>query len=157
MLAFNLNKEVFTSDIQLPCKNCNSRITDLNDCIACIYAKESESNNKIYMCKLDDEACLRYGGGKASWALMLNINVNFMFKYVYGYFNNGDLMLDTNDGHRSLLLYNPHKNETRNVQFLIGFGRIIFKYNESLVSITSRQVNYNADEDDIQKATHILV
>ncbi|XP_074375291.1 putative F-box protein At3g16210 [Apium graveolens] len=151
IMAFDLNKEVFTCRIPVPVGSFNHyHLTDFNDSIAVITRKENEGNHVFKLWTLDDEACLRSGVGcnvKASWTLILSIDVDYSEPSVYGCFNSGDFLLYAQEG--GCLLYNSHKKEARFSPVSITIGRQIIKYNESLVSVTgSKQVEGKAHEDD---------
>ncbi|KAK1392884.1 F-box domain-containing protein [Heracleum sosnowskyi] len=147
MLAFDLNKEVFTSHIKLPKCFWPVRITDFNDYISVTASKEYDLNDVFNLWKLDDEACLRDSGVEASWTLMLCIDVGRRVDFVFGYFNSGDFLLHAEEDH-AWILYNTDKKETRNFPVSLHDGRTL-KYNESLVSINGfKQLNLLACEDD---------
>ncbi|XP_074379553.1 putative F-box protein At3g23960 [Apium graveolens] len=154
LTAFDLNKEVFTCGVWLPDKSSDSfynRITEFNDSIAVITrnCKKNERKRKyaFNLWMLDDEACLRGAGPEASWTLGLTIDVDDSFPCVFGRFNCGDILLETDD--KGWILCNSDRKEARDVPLSINIHRRIIKYNESLVSIVgSKQVNWNAHEDD---------
>ncbi|KAK1392881.1 F-box domain-containing protein [Heracleum sosnowskyi] len=151
MMAFDLEKEVFTCGIRpLPATSFNSTFIDFNGSVG-IITKGCES--KAYnLWTLDDEACLRGGGVKASWTPRLSIDVDCPMPYprVYGCFDSGEFLLCAGSG--TYLLHNSRdkEKEPRNVPLLNIIGRRLIKYNESLVSITgSKKVHWNAQENDI--------
>lgn len=148
MIAFDLDKEVFTCDIQIPEGSLDYCITDFNDSIAIITSKEEELNNIFKLWTLNDETCLHGGGVEASWTLMFMVDVDFPHRHVFGCLNSGDFLLFTDDD--VCLLYDSRKKVARNIPFSIFMGkRNIIKYNESLVTIIgSKQVDWNALEQD---------
>ena len=74
MIAFDINKEVFISDINLPYSlgdyaYFETRVTEFKDSVATIVSVMYK--RKIKLWTLDDEACLcRSGGVEASWTIM---------------------------------------------------------------------------------------
>ncbi|KAL8123573.1 hypothetical protein AgCh_011521 [Apium graveolens] len=145
MVAFDLNKEVFTCRIKLPDGSYLIGSTDFDDCIA---VKENDLTNVFNLWKLDNEACLRDSRVEASWTLMLSIDVGRPIEFVFGYFKSGDLLLYIQEEVDTLLLYNSNNKEARKVPVSLEYHQT-FKYNESLVSITGfKQVNWQAWEDD---------
>lgn len=136
MIAFDLDKEVFTFGINLPAISSNYCITDFNDSIAFVTIMEDKSNRAIQLWTLDNEACLR-GGVEASWTVILTVDVDFPNPRVIVCFNSGDFLLySVRDGY---LLWNSHKKEFRNVPDSVRIANRIIRYHESFVSITGSQ------------------
>ena len=68
MMAFDLNKEVFIYNIKLPTVDPEGTcIAGYYDSIAVMMCEQSE--NKVKLWTLDDEACLSGGGVEASWTM----------------------------------------------------------------------------------------
>ncbi|KAK1360082.1 F-box domain-containing protein [Heracleum sosnowskyi] len=146
MMAFDLNKEVLNCAIKFPVCTFDARIIEFNDSIAVIVSMANESNDKINMWTLDDEACLCGGGVEASWTLMFSVDLDLLVQFVYSYFRNGDLLLMTDDD--EWLVYDFYKKEARVVPVSINVYQT-YKYTESLVSVPGfKQDNWNAGEDD---------
>lgn len=78
MIAFNLNKEVFIWEIELRVCSNDVCIAGFMDSIAVIIFFEDEGN-EIKLWTLDDEACIRGAGVKASWTMMFTIDVGVWF------------------------------------------------------------------------------
>ncbi|KAK1371065.1 hypothetical protein POM88_037157 [Heracleum sosnowskyi] len=141
----------------------NACIIEFNKSIGVIILRDTGLNadKKVYMCTLDDEACLRGGGVEASWALMFSIDLVMRAYITHGYFSNRDLqiILDYADVWISC---NVDKREAKIVPLLIGmakhqYNRHIYKYTESLVSVEGfRQVDWNGGDDDSYKASLYL-
>lgn len=113
MIAFDLDKDVFTCGINLPETSSKYCVTDFNDSIAFVAIMEDESNRVIQLCKLDNEACLRDGRVEASWTVMLTVALDFLDSYIFGCFKSGDFLLYT--ASNGYFVCNSHKNESRNV------------------------------------------
>lgn len=155
MMAFDLNKEVFICHINLPVRPFdddseyfNTCIAEFKDSIAINFSENNIWSDKIKLWKLDDETCLHGGGVKASWTLMLNINLGEPLQYVDDLFNSVEFLVGTEDG--SQLLYNSDKKVTRHVPDVPYFGYPeVFKYTESLFSLAgSKRVNWTASTSD---------
>lgn len=135
ILSFDLSTEVFTCVTKLPSESTHARVTDLNDSIVLIIG--NGSNGKIKLWTLDDGECLRRGGVvEASWTLMLSIDTDEPVHSIHSYFNSGDILLRSNIG--NWLSYNSVNKKAIKVSNSICWGEI-FKYTESLVSITGFQ------------------
>ena len=92
MMAFNLNKEVFIFNIELPGDPVSTCITEYNGSVAASVFQKSE--NKVKLWTLDDEACLRGGGVEASWTMKLSCDiVGKRFDFVAGLFNSVEFLL----------------------------------------------------------------
>ncbi|KAK1377757.1 F-box domain-containing protein [Heracleum sosnowskyi] len=132
ILAFDLYKEVFTCVTKFPKESTFSCITDFNNSIAVITGKGI--NGKINLWTLDDVECLRVGGVvEASWTLTLSIDTDVKGHSVHSYFNNGDMLLTSDDC--KCFTYNSAKKETKEVPKFIDLDQV-FKYKETLVSVT---------------------
>lgn len=132
----------------------NARIIEFNKSIGVIILRDTGLNGdkKVYMCTLDDEACLHGGGVEASWTLMFSIDLGMRAYITHGYFSNRDLqiILDNADVWISC---NIDKREAKIVPLSIEMAkhnnRHIYKYTESLVSLEGfRQVDWNGGDDD---------
>ncbi|XP_074338103.1 uncharacterized protein LOC141675289 [Apium graveolens] len=145
-MAFNLNKEVFVRDIELPvsCICYDARIADFKDSISVIISKCEELGETIKLWTLDDETCLHGGGVKASWTLKLSIDVGERFDCVQGCFNSEFLLATA--GHFS---YNSDNKVGRYIRPDPYFSYDeVFKYRESLLSVPgSNLVEWSSDED----------
>lgn len=148
LMAFDLNREVFKSGIKLPhrCSSPgfrsrvlahNSRITVFKDSIAvAFFSKRAKLSGKVKLWTLDDDACFRGGEVEASWTLVLSVQVDspLPVRFVRGYFNNGDILLEAGEDTLTWLLYNIDKKEAKPIPRSVYVKEVI-KYNESLVSI----------------------
>ncbi|KAL8105119.1 hypothetical protein AgCh_029058 [Apium graveolens] len=112
MMAFNLNKDLFICDINLPVTSfndaqisINTRVSDINETIAVIFY--NTDNGKIQLWTLNNEACLYGGGLKALWSKVLNIDVGLPLYSVEGLFNNFLVLLLNRDANNRLML-NTH-------------------------------------------------
>ncbi|WOH12843.1 hypothetical protein DCAR_0832352 [Daucus carota subsp. sativus] len=140
MVAFDLNKEVFIRDINLPVGSfdygsSSSEIAQYKDTIAFIVSYSIADSAKINLWTLDNEACLSGGGVEASWTKVLSLDVGVPFNFVEGLFNDTQFLLYGVSGGR--LLYNSNDKLTTEVP---GYPNIapcaIFKYTKSLFSLT---------------------
>lgn len=136
IVALNLNKEVFSSS-KLPNGFKHGTIADFNNSIVVIIDTDRECKlGKFGLWMLDDVECLGGGGGaEASWTLMLNINADIPMSidYVHHYFNRGNLLVSLG---RIVFLYNTDKKEYKELPVVSKCWGHMFKYKESLVSIT---------------------
>ncbi|KAK1386380.1 hypothetical protein POM88_024115 [Heracleum sosnowskyi] len=125
MMAFDLNKEVFICDISLPVPSNDTCVTDFKDSVAVIIFNFSEKVDRIKLWTLDDEACLRGVGVKASWTMMLTIDVGVRVDWVYGIFNSVELLLASGEW----FLYNLDKKVGRYIDTDLFFDfHEVFKY-----------------------------
>ncbi|KAK1380042.1 F-box domain-containing protein [Heracleum sosnowskyi] len=131
MMAFDLNKELFICDINLPGdaqSSLKTRVCDFKDTVAVMFS--NMVNGKIQLWTLDDEACLCGGGVKALWTNVLSIDLGVPLNFVEGLFNNFQLLLVNRDGDR--FMYDLTKKVTTNVTGPYFETGEIFKYTESL-------------------------
>nr|XP_017223123.1 PREDICTED: uncharacterized protein LOC108199693 isoform X2 [Daucus carota subsp. sativus] len=139
MVAFDLNKEVFICDNNLPVGSFEyveySKIAQYKDTIAFIVSDSITDNNKINLWILDNIACLR-GGVEASWTKVLSFDVGAPYDVVEGPFNDIQFLLEDVDC-INRLLYNSNNKLTTEFP---GFPKIapceLFKYTKSLFSLT---------------------
>lgn len=154
-MAFDINKEVFVCDIDLPAHSFDhdiyrfeARITDFNDSIAVFNSTNKGFNDKINLWTLDDEACLHGSGVKASWSLTISIYLGNVPQFVGGIFNNVEFLIVDEDG--SQVLYNSDKKVYRDVPEPPYFDEAL-KYRESLFSVAgSKLVNWTASSSRLQ-------
>ncbi|KAK1362862.1 hypothetical protein POM88_038423 [Heracleum sosnowskyi] len=91
VMAFDLNKELFICNINLPVSSNDARIIDFKDSVA-VY--NCQGLDKLNLWMLDDEACLRRSGGiKASWTKMFCIELGVPLYSVEGFFNNVEFLI----------------------------------------------------------------
>lgn len=138
LMAFNLNKELFICDINLPVSSfhdaqssTNTRVSNFNDTIAAIFC--NMYNGEIQLWKLDNEACLCGDGVKALWTKVLSIDVGLPLYLVEGLFNNFQLFLVGRNGNR--FMYDLNKKVTTNFTGPYFEASEIFKYTKSLFSL----------------------
>ncbi|WOH12844.1 hypothetical protein DCAR_0832353 [Daucus carota subsp. sativus] len=137
MIAFDINKEVFISDINLPYSlgdyaYFETRVTEFKDSVATIVSVMYK--RKIKLWTLDDEACLCGSGGvEASWTIMQVVHVGVRIQFVEGHFNDVQFLILDEDDDR--FLYDSDKKAT-NVRIPPYFsGHNFFKYRKSLFSL----------------------
>ncbi|KAK1386368.1 F-box domain-containing protein [Heracleum sosnowskyi] len=149
MMAFDLNREVFVCDIELPARSDDACLADFKDSIAVILSNFGE--DMINLWTLDDEACLRGVGVEASWTMMLTIDVGVRVDWVYGIFNTFELLLSSGDW----FSYNLDKKVGRYLGTDAFFDCVeVFKYTESLVPVAgSKLVNWSDDVDDNEESS----
>lgn len=123
ILAFDLNKEVFTCAVDLPDRSYPPCITVFNDSIAVIIGEGK--SGKIKLWTLDDVGCFHSGGVEASWTLMLSIDANLPVHFVHSYFKSGDLLLKSDD--EIWYLYNLNQKIAKKFPFTRPWNQI-FKY-----------------------------
>ncbi|KAK1398638.1 F-box domain-containing protein [Heracleum sosnowskyi] len=136
MMAFNLNKELFICDINLPgCSfddapgSIETRVSDFKDTITVIFFVVDDG--EIQLWTLDDEACLHGGGVEALWTNVLSIDVGVPLLFVEGLFNNFQIFVVNRDKDR--FMYDLNKKVT-GPYFEFETGEI-FKYTKSLFSL----------------------
>ncbi|KAK1386363.1 F-box domain-containing protein [Heracleum sosnowskyi] len=151
LMAFDLNKEVFTCDIQLPVCTIIACIAEFKDSIAVIISNFNEEG-RINLWTLDDEACLCGTGVKASWTMMLTVDVGVECHWVYGIFNSAELLLAVLGDWFS---YNLDKKVGRyiNCNPIFYFDKFL-EYTESLLPVAgSKLVNWSADKGDNEESS----
>lgn len=138
MMAFDLNKELFICDINLPVTSfddapgsIDTRVSDFKDTITIIFT--NMYNGKIQLWTLGDEACLRVGGVRALWTNVLSIDVGVPLHFVDGLFNNFQFLLVNRNGDR--FMYDLNKKVSTDVTGPYFEAGEIFKYTESLFSL----------------------
>lgn len=150
VIAFDLNKEVFICNIDLPthsfdhhdCSHFDACITDFNDSIDVFNSRNEGFDGKINLWTLDDEACLHGSGAKASWSLIISLYLGNASLGVWGFFNNVEFLITVEAD--SSVLYNFEKKVCRDISDLPDFDEFS-KYTESLFSIAgSKLVNWTA-------------
>lgn len=112
MMAFDLNKEVFIWNINLPVNSFYDgdnyypyRVAEFKDNVAVSITHMEEG--KIQLWTLDDEACLCDGGVNASWTKVLTVDVGVTINFVGCFFNNVHFAL--NDEEFDGFLYDLNK------------------------------------------------
>lgn len=159
MVAFDLNKEVFICDIKFPSSSNDSGtstcVVDFKDIIAAVIYKVRGSDGKINLWTLDNEACLRSGGGdgvEASWTMILSIDVGQRFDFVQGLFNSVEFLLRiTNEEVAGEYFSYNYDRKLGRYMLIYPFFEFyyVFKYKESLLTIPgSKLIDWPADEDD---------
>ncbi|KAK1398268.1 F-box domain-containing protein [Heracleum sosnowskyi] len=118
LIAFDLNKEVFICDIELPTEPSCARITDFNDSIS--VSAYVELDNKVYLWTLESEACLQGGGVNASWTKILSVDVGVQLGWVAGLVNNDEFLLVEKGG--EWLFYNFKNEDARKLHCPPYFG-----------------------------------
>ncbi|KAK1386375.1 hypothetical protein POM88_024110 [Heracleum sosnowskyi] len=150
-MTFDLNKNVFICDIKLPVSSYAACIADFKGSIAVTIFNFKERGNEIKLWTLDDDACLRGVGVKASWTMMLTIDVGLTFDWVYGIFNSVEVLLTRGNW----FSYNLDKKVGRYIDTnpFFDFDEV-FKYTESLVPVAgSKLVNWSDDVDDNEESS----
>ncbi|KAK1348666.1 F-box domain-containing protein [Heracleum sosnowskyi] len=169
MMAFDLNKEVLNCAIKLPVvydDDCDdAHIIEFNNSCAVITIfydfNYSIVDERIGLWTLNDDACLRCGGGvEASWTPIFSIHTDLPpcldkitpGSTTAGYISNGDRVLLIMNN-KCWISYNVDKNEAEIVP-LSGdmadrYASHVYKYTESLISLAGfNQVNWNVSKDD---------
>ncbi|KAK1380044.1 hypothetical protein POM88_026788 [Heracleum sosnowskyi] len=143
MLAFNLNKEVFICNINLPLSTLDDAkpfdiqtcVTDFENTIAFIISILNKG--KINLWTLDNEASVCTNGVKASWTKVLSVDVGVPLGFVHGLFNNVQFLLSASDeSDVNQFLYNWNNKVTIEVPTGLFLERgQFFKYTKSLFSL----------------------
>ncbi|XP_074364465.1 F-box/kelch-repeat protein At3g23880-like [Apium graveolens] len=138
MMAFNLNKELFICDINLPVtsfddaqSSTKTRVSNFNDTIAVIFC--TMDNGKIQLWTLDNEACLCGGGVQALWTKVLSIDVGLPLYLVEGLYNNSQFLVVGRDGNR--FMYDLNKKVTKNFTGPYFEATEIFKYTARFIGL----------------------
>ncbi|KAK1386369.1 F-box domain-containing protein [Heracleum sosnowskyi] len=151
MMAFDLNKEVFICDIQLPVRSNDVCIAEFYDSVAVIILSFKEKWDGIKLWTLNDEACLGGVGVKASWTMMLTIDAGERCEWVYGIFKSVEFLLVSGDW----FSYNLDKKEGRYIDTnpFFDFDKV-FEYTESLLPVAgSKLVNWSGKDDNEENST----
>ncbi|XP_017250926.1 putative F-box protein At1g32420 [Daucus carota subsp. sativus] len=136
MMAFDLNKEVFIYNIKLP------TVDPEGTCIAEYYGSIAvmmlceQSEKKVKLWTLDDEACLSGGGVEASWTMKLSFDVGDQHFYrPRGLFNSVEFLLVDHNYNR--FLYNPYRQAPANLRPTTSWK--IFNHTKSLFPIAGSE------------------
>ncbi|KAK1380043.1 F-box domain-containing protein [Heracleum sosnowskyi] len=160
MMAFNLNKEVFICDINLPVNslddlNIQTSVTDFKDTVAVMFSILNQG--KINLWTLDNETCVCSGGVKASWTKVLSVDLGVPLDSVEGLFNNVHFLQSKSDGHEfnsdsDRFLYNWSEKVTTNVpDHLFLESDQFFKYTKSLFSLVGfKRIKWAASSSRLQ-------
>lgn len=91
-MAFDLHKEAFICNIELPISSQIAVIVDLENSVA--VCNLHQLHNQFSLWTLDDEACLSGGGAsKASWTTKFIVDLGVPLDLVEGVFSSVDFLI----------------------------------------------------------------